>query len=81
MANINGKQYLDSLKRNPDGTYYKILLKYAELRIEYLKDELMKERDMDEVKRIQGQALEMTNLLKGLTRKPVVNKFDGAFGQ
>lgn len=81
MANSDVKKHIESLKRNPDGAAYKVLLHYLELRIEHCKDLLIKETDMDEVKRIQGRAMEIRDMLSGLTRKPVVNKFDGAYGQ
>lgn len=81
MANTKQKEYITSMKRNPDGTQYQLLLKYLELRVGLLKDQLLTESDMDEVKRIQGRGLEINDLLKALTRKPVVNEFDGAYGQ
>ena len=81
MVNGDKKHLMDSMKRNPDGAVYKLLLKYLELRIADLKEKLLTETDMDEVKRIQGRGLEIRDMILALTRKPVVNEFDGAYGQ
>lgn len=81
MANTKTKSYMDSLKQHPEGTQYQILIKYLELRSAELKDRLVIETDSDEIKRIQGRAREIRDMLKGLTRRPIVNEFDGAYGQ
>jgi len=81
LVKTQQQEYITSMKRNPDGAQYKLLLKYLELRIGALKDQLLTESDMDEIKRIQGRGLEINDMLKALTRKPVVNEFDGAYGQ
>lgn len=72
---------LDVIRRNPDNHFYLTLKEFVETRIYEIQEQLVKEKDMDEVKRLQGKADELQTILKGLTRKPVVNTYDGGFGQ
>jgi hypothetical protein len=81
LAKEDKKQLMDSMKRDTNGAMYQLLLKYLELRIADLKDRLLTETDMDEVKRIQGRGLEIRDMLAGLTRRPVAIEFDGAYNQ
>jgi hypothetical protein len=52
---------------------------YAEARLSEIQNNLLLETDMDNVKRLQGRAGELKDLLAGLDRKPVVEQFTGSF--
>jgi len=73
-------ELIDSMKRNTDNQFFRNLTEYLELRISSQKDLLVSTLDVDEMKRIQGRILELQELLKGLTRKPLKDQHTGAFG-
>lgn len=75
------RSMLDKLKRNPDNSFYLTLREFCIARQYEIQEEMVKETDMDNVKRLQGRAIELKDMLDSLTRKPVVNKHDGAYGQ
>lgn len=59
------------MRRNTDSQFYTDLIEYLELKLTLQKDTLVSAVDMDEIKRIQGRCLEISDMLKALTRKPV----------
>lgn len=77
MSNLAG--LYSSLKRNPDNQFYLDLVKLLEFRLDVVKKQLVKAVEEGEMKRIQGRALELTELLQGLQRKPVQEQHTGAF--
>lgn len=71
------KEYMNSLKRVTDGTFYETLKKYFEARIQELDDQWTS-ANADEFKQLQGRKLEVKDMLRQLTSKPVqVEHLDG----
>ena len=66
------KAYMDDLKRVSDGTFYVTLRNYLEARIKEL-DEVWASSDgsMDSFRQLQGRKLEVQEILKQLTSRPV----------
>ena len=79
LAKKRSRELLVSLQRNPDNQFYMQLRDYINRRSEEIRDLMCNETDMDEVKRLQGRAGELKDLLVGLDRKPVVDQYTGAF--
>lgn len=79
MAKKRSRELLAGLQRNPDNQFYMQLRDYINRRSEEIRDLLCNETDMDEVKRLQGRAGELKDLLAGLDRKPVVEQYTGSF--
>ena len=79
MANKRSRDLLKGLQRNPDNQFYMQLRDYISARSEEIRDLICLETDMDEVKRLQGRAGELKDLLAGLNRKPVVDQYTGSF--
>jgi hypothetical protein len=79
MSNLS--EMYTSLKRNPDNKFFLDLIKLLEFKLDTSKTQLVKAVGVDEFQKIQGRALELTELLQGLQRKPVHKQPDGAFGQ
>jgi hypothetical protein len=74
------QELINDMKRNTDSQFFGNLTEYLELRISLQKDSMVSSVDMEEVKRIQGRVLEMQELLKALTRKPVKStQYTGSF--
>lgn len=73
------KELIAQLKSNPDNKSYLRLVEYCTTRIYEIQGLLVKETDMNEVQRLQGRATELSELLSGLTRKPVAKQHTGAF--
>lgn len=73
------KELVNLMKSSPDSTSYLRLVDYCNTRIVEIQGLLVKETDMDEVKRLQGRATELFELLSGLVRKPVTNQYTGSF--
>jgi hypothetical protein len=79
LVKTKQQELIKAMKRNTNSQFYSDLTSYLELRIGIQKDSLVSAVDMDEIKRIQGRVLEMQELLKALTRKPVQAQSTGAF--
>lgn len=75
------KMLIDDLKINTDNRFYNALLRYLTLRVDEVKAELMKETDMDNVKRLQGRGTELEEFRASLTRKKLQSQYDGSFGK
>ena len=79
MAKTKQQELSSAMKRNTDSPFFSNLTEYLELRLTLQKDSLVTAVDIDEVKRIQGRCLELSEMLKALTRKPVQAQSTGAF--
>jgi len=71
LVKTKQNEYLDSLKRNPDNSFYLTLVKLLELKLDLVKDQIVRCMDTDETIRLQGRATELDDILKALQRKPV----------
>lgn len=73
------KAYLDDLKRSTDGSFYSSLKNYLEARIGELDQQWATSNgSIDDFRQLQGRKLEMSEMLKQLTSKPVkVQTLDG----
>ena len=72
-------ELLNSLRRNTDNTFFINLVQLLDLKLGLIKDQLVRCIDDDETKRLQGRAMELSDLLAGLQRKPVKPQHTGAF--
>jgi hypothetical protein len=79
VNNKNRKVLLGLLKSHPTGESFINLTNYLEFQIETIKDKLMRVTDEDDIKRLQGRGLELTELLLDLRRIPVAPQATGAF--
>ena len=80
MVKTKQQNLIDAMKRNTDSSFFSNLTEYLKLRIRLQKDSLVGADDLTEINRIQGRVLEMDELLKALTRKPVeASQHTGAF--
>jgi ppGpp synthetase/RelA/SpoT-type nucleotidyltranferase len=75
----NQTALFNNLKRSPDNQFYIDLTTLLNAKLDTVKDQLVESNDTEDILRLQGRAKELTELLKGLTRKPIKKQFDGAF--
>jgi len=78
MSKLSETQYLNNLRSYTEGKTYINLIGLLNCRLEILKTSLLTAEGL-EVQKIQGQAKEITHLLKSLTRKPMTQQHTGAF--
>jgi len=73
------KAYLDNLKQSTSGLFYSSLKNYLEARITELDQQWATSNgSMDDFRQLQGRKLEISEMLKQLTSKPVkVQPLDG----
>lgn len=71
MAKQDKKTLMTSLKAHPDNDAFINLTTYLEFRISVIEKQLVKALEDDEIKRLQGRALELTEFLEDLRRRPV----------
>ena len=79
MANLT--TLYNSLRRNTDNSFYLDLIKLLEFKLDIAKSQLVDAVDVDEMKRLQGRAAELKEILVALQRKPIKSQLTGAFDQ
>jgi hypothetical protein len=79
LANLT--ELYNSLKRNTDNQFYLDLIKLLEFRLDTAKGQLVDAVDIDEMKRLQGRAAELKDILTALQRRPIQSQQTGAFDQ
>ena len=77
----NKQTLISSLKAHPDNDAFINLTSYLEFRLGVIKDQLVRALEQDEIVRLQGRALETSEFLQDLRRRPVEakNRFTGSF--
>ena len=65
------KAYMYDLKRVADGTFYVTLRNYLEARIKELDEAWAGDGSIDSFRQLQGRKLEVQEILKQLTSRPV----------
>ena len=78
MSKFDETAYIRNLRSYSNGKTYLNLKSLLECRLETLKESLLTAAE-DDVKTIQGQAKEISYLLKRLTREPKTQQHTGAF--
>jgi hypothetical protein len=76
--NVEHKELINSLKRNPDNAFFLDLVKLLEFRLDIIKNQLVDASD-NEYKKLQGQGFELRTMLSDLKRRPVDSPFTGGF--
>lgn len=79
MDKSKSKQLIDNMKRNTESGLYLNLHEYLKLREKEIQTLLCKTDDVHDIFRLQGRALEMSEFLKALSRKPLTDQYSGAF--
>lgn len=71
----------NSLRRNTDNSFYLDLVKLLEFKLDTVKNQLIDAVEINDMKRLQGRAAELKEMLTALQRKPIVRQQTGAFDQ
>ena len=79
LDNLKPRDILRQLGSNPVGSSYLKLLDFINKRVREIQGQMVTQTDMDEVKRLQGRAQELTDMLRGMTRKPLEEQKTGGF--
>jgi hypothetical protein len=70
---------MDSMKRNTDNQFYRNLVDYLELKLSLAKQQLVGAVGIDDISKLQGRCLELSEMLKDLQRKALEPQFTGSF--
>jgi len=73
------KNYLSNLKRDTQSSYYESLVGYIDIRISDIDSQWAYISDLDDLKRLQGRRLELTDLRKHLVSRPVEVTYDHSY--
>ena len=73
------KNYLSNLKRDTQSSYYESLVGYIDIRISDIDSQWAYISDLDDLKRLQGRRLELTDLRKHLISRPVEVTYDHSY--
>ena len=73
------KEILRLIGSAPTADTYLKLTRFITARLAEIQGQYKMQTDMDEVKRLQGRELELDEMLKGMTRKPLSDQHTGGF--
>jgi hypothetical protein len=79
MSKAEHQELMDSMRRNTDNQFFRNLVDYLSLRLRLHKDMLVNAVDVDEIKRLQGRCLELSEMLRALQRPPIQAQSTGSF--